>query len=169
MPWVIATFSDPAIAGHVLNPALAQARIADVLSRYPTATSVATGAASEWPFDLGGALLGDDTWVKVALAPDRVIRIWRHNAESLLNHLEAAEAQNIRVQRQVRSRGTGTCAWAMRMSRSGAAVAQLSIPLRYMHSPVELISLDDAARTIDLLCAAILAIPADLDLRPQQP
>jgi len=83
--------------------------------------------------------------------------------------LAAAEAQGIRVQRQVRSRGTGTCAWAMRMSRSGAAVAQLSIPLRYMHSPVELISLDDAARTIDLLCAAVLAIPADLDLRPKQP
>ena len=81
----------------------------------------------------------------------------------------AAEAQKIRVQRQVRSRGTGTCAWAMRMSRSGAAVAQYSIPLRYMHSPVELISLDDAAQTIDLLCASILSIPSDFDLAPKQP
>ena len=81
----------------------------------------------------------------------------------------AGEAQKIAVQRQVRSRGTGTCAWAMRMSRSGAAVAQLSIPLRYMHSPVELISLDDAEQTIDLLCAALRAIPSDLDLCPQQP
>jgi endoglucanase len=83
--------------------------------------------------------------------------------------LSAAAAQKLPVQRQVRSRGTGTCAWAMRMSRSGAAVAQLSIPLRYMHSPVELLSLDDAAQTIDLLCASILALPADLDLHPQQP
>jgi endoglucanase len=57
----------------------------------------------------------------------------------------------------------------MRMSRSGAAVAQLSIPLRYMHSPVELISLDDAARTVDLLCASVLSIPKDLDLLPEQP
>jgi len=81
----------------------------------------------------------------------------------------AAEAQKIALQRQVRSRGTGTCAWAMRMSRSGAAVAQLSIPLRYMHSPVELLSLDDASRTVDLLCAAILAIPADIGLHPAQP
>jgi endoglucanase len=81
----------------------------------------------------------------------------------------AAETANLAVQRQVRSRGTGTCAWAMRMSRSGAAVAQLSVPLRYMHSPVEVISLDDAAKTIDLLCAAIRAIPAGLDLRPPQP
>ncbi len=83
--------------------------------------------------------------------------------------LSAAAARSLAVQRQVRSRGTGTCAWAMRMSRSGAAVAQLSIPLRYMHSPVELLSLDDAFQTIDLLCASILAIPADLNLLPQQP
>ncbi|MEI7901982.1 MAG: hypothetical protein WCK89_17150, partial [bacterium] len=83
--------------------------------------------------------------------------------------LEAAAQQKFTIQRQVRSRGTGTCAWAMRMSRSGAAVAQLSIPLRYIHSPVELLSLDDAAKTIDLLCATILAIPADFDLHPKQP
>jgi len=82
---------------------------------------------------------------------------------------DAAAAQKIPVQRQVRSRGTGTCAWAMRMSRSGAAVSQLSIPLRYMHSPVELLSLDDAEQTVDLLCAAVRAIPADLDLYPKQP
>jgi endoglucanase len=82
---------------------------------------------------------------------------------------DAASAAGLTVQRQVRGRGTGTCAWAMRLSRSGAAVAQLSIPLRYMHSPVEVISLDDAAQTVDLLCASIRAIPADLDLRPPQP
>ena len=81
----------------------------------------------------------------------------------------AGEAQRIAIQRQVRSRGTGTCAWAMRMSRSGAAVSQLSIPLRYMHSPVEVLSLEDANQTIDLLCAAVRAIPSDFDLYPQQP
>lgn len=81
----------------------------------------------------------------------------------------AAAARNIPVQRQVRSRGTGTCAWAMRLSRSGAAVSQFSIPLRYMHSPVEVLSLDDASRTVDLLCASVRAIPADFNLLPEQP
>jgi len=81
----------------------------------------------------------------------------------------AGQSQKTPVQRQVRSRGTGTCAWAMRMSRSGAAVAQLSVPLRYMHSPVEVLSLTDAEQTIDLLCAAIRAIPPQIDLCPQQP
>jgi putative aminopeptidase FrvX len=84
--------------------------------------------------------------------------------------VQAAAAQaDIPVQRRACGRGTGTCAWAMRLSRSGAAVSQVSIPLRYMHSPVEVISLDDAARTIDLLVAAIRSIPADLDLCPAQP
>ncbi len=90
---------------------------------------------------------------------------------STLNSLvfAASDARNIAVQRQVRSRGTGTCAWAMRMSRSGAAVAQIGVPLRHMHSPVEVLSLADVNQTIDLLCALIRMIPADLDLSPKQP
>jgi endoglucanase len=73
------------------------------------------------------------------------------------------------TQIQVRSRGTGTCAYAMRMTRSGAAVAQFSIPLRYMHSPIETLSLSDVEKTIDLMTATILAIPADMNLYPKQP
>ncbi len=79
---------------------------------------------------------------------------------------QAGKAE-IKLQPQVRSRGNGTCAWAMRLARSGAAVCQLSIPLRYMHSPVEVLALDDAARVIDTLCAAIENMPADLNLLPQ--
>ncbi|MFO7937826.1 MAG: M42 family peptidase [Kiritimatiellia bacterium] len=74
----------------------------------------------------------------------------------------------INLQKQVRNRGNGTCAWAMRLSRSGAAVCQLSIPLRYMHSPVEVLSLDDALQVIDTLCAAIENMPADMDLVPAE-
>lgn len=76
----------------------------------------------------------------------------------------AAAREKIPVQRRACGRGTGTCAWAMRLSRSGAAVSQVSIPLRYMHSPCEVISLDDASRTIDLLVAAISSIPAGVSL-----
>lgn len=79
---------------------------------------------------------------------------------------ECADKAGIKLQTQVRSRGNGTCAWAMRLSRSGAAVCQLSIPLRYMHSPVEVLSLDDAYQVIDTLCAAIEGMPAEMDLIP---
>ncbi len=81
----------------------------------------------------------------------------------------AAKAAKIPVQRQASGRGTGTCAWAMRMSRSGAAVNQISVPLRYMHSPVELLSLNDVEKTVELLCATIRAIPPDIDMTPKQP
>ncbi len=82
---------------------------------------------------------------------------------------DTAASREITMQHQASGRGTGTCAWAMRLSRSGAAVAQISIPLRYMHSPIEVLSLDDVSQVIDLLCATIRAIPADLNLLPEQP
>ena len=83
--------------------------------------------------------------------------------------LDTAKAKNINLQRQVRARGAGTNAWPMRMARSGAAVGLLSIPLRYMHSPVEVLSLHDVEQTIDLLVATLLAIPANADFQRPQP
>lgn len=80
----------------------------------------------------------------------------------------AASAIEVPLQKQVRSRGTGTCAYAMRLTDSGAGVAQVSIPLRYMHSPVEVISLDDALHVVDVLVETIRNLPAELDLRPPQ-
>ena len=81
---------------------------------------------------------------------------------------KSADKAKINLQTQVRGRGNGTCAWAMRLSRSGAAVCQLSIPLRYMHSPVEVISMDDASQVIDTLCAAIESMPAEMNLIPAE-
>jgi len=82
---------------------------------------------------------------------------------------EAARMRNIPLQRQVRARGAGTNAWPMRMVRSGAAVGLISIPLRYMHSAIEVLSLGDVEQCIDLLVASVLAIPADADFRREQP
>lgn len=82
---------------------------------------------------------------------------------------DTAKAKKIPVQRQVRVRGNGTNAWPMRMSRSGAAVGLLSIPLRYMHSPVEVLSLHDVEQTIELLVSTLLAIPANATFTRPQP
>ncbi len=78
--------------------------------------------------------------------------------------MDAAAKKGVKFQKQVRARGNGTCAFAMRTTAGGAAVAQVSIPLRYMHSPVEVISLGDAEAIIDVLAEAIASIPADLKL-----
>jgi putative aminopeptidase FrvX len=72
---------------------------------------------------------------------------------------EVAKANDIPVQRQVRNRGNNTNAWAMRLQRGGCPCALVSVPLRYMHSPVEVISLSDAAKSIELLAATLKSLP----------
>ncbi len=42
---------------------------------------------------------------------------------------------------------SGTDAWAIQVSREGVPTALLSIPLRYMHTPVETLSIKDIERT----------------------
>lgn len=62
-----------------------------------------------------------------------------------------AEREKIAVQHTAIPRATGTDANVMQISRSGVATALVKIPLRYMHTPVETISLgdlEDAARLI---------------------
>lgn len=81
--------------------------------------------------------------------------------------LHTARAEGIAVQRQVRSRNAaGNNAYAMRMQAGGAATALISVPLRYMHSPVEVVDLDDVEEIIHLLCAFIGGLPAELNLTP---
>lgn len=75
----------------------------------------------------------------------------------------------IAVQRQVRARGSSTNAWAMRLARTGAAVSLISVPLRYMHSAVEVLCLSDVEQCVELLCAALRGLPADMTFAPDQP
>ena len=63
----------------------------------------------------------------------------------------AADAGSIPYQMAASGRATGTDANAIQVSRAGIATGLVSIPNRYMHSPVELISLDDIDRAADLL------------------
>ena len=89
---------------------------------------------------------------------------------ALVEHFRAtADTQKIPYQLRACARGTGTCAWAMRLERGGAAVAQLSIPLRYMHSPVEVIDLKDVAAVIDLVAKGVSALDDGFNLLPEQP
>jgi len=73
--------------------------------------------------------------------------------------LEAA-AKRLEIEVQVRGapRATGTDANAIQLSRDGVATGLIGIPNRYMHSPVETVSLDDldeAARILADFCAAV--------------
>jgi len=68
---------------------------------------------------------------------------------------ETASQQDIAVQYTGIARATGTDANVMQISRGGVATALVKIPLRYMHTPVETLSLSDLDGAVDLIVAAL--------------
>lgn len=79
---------------------------------------------------------------------------------------DAAEANDIAVQRAADGRPTGTDANAIQVNRAGVAAGLVSIPNRYMHSPVEMVSLEDLDRAADLLARFAEGIETDADFTP---
>ena len=65
--------------------------------------------------------------------------------------IQAADKNKIAYQLAASAKATGTDANAIQVNRAGVAAGLISIPNRYMHSPVEMISLDDMDRAADLL------------------
>jgi tetrahedral aminopeptidase len=55
---------------------------------------------------------------------------------------------------------------AIQISRAGVATGLVAIPNRYMHSAVEMISLDDIDRAADLLAEFVLSLNGDEDFTP---
>ena len=79
----------------------------------------------------------------------------------------AGDSADIPLQWGAIGRGSGTDANAMQLARSGVAAGLVSVPNRYMHSAVEMISLDDIDRAADLLAEFVLGIEADTDFTPR--
>jgi putative aminopeptidase FrvX len=77
---------------------------------------------------------------------------------------EIAEREGIEHTIEVSGRGTHTDAEAYQISRSGIATSLVSIPLRYMHSPVEMVDLRDVESAVELIVAFARSLPADVDL-----
>jgi endoglucanase len=71
---------------------------------------------------------------------------------------ETATKHGIPVQVRGTPRATGTDANAIQISRAGVATGLIGIPNRYMHSPVEVVHLDDltnAAKLLAEFCASV--------------
>jgi endoglucanase len=77
----------------------------------------------------------------------------------------AGEAEGIPFTVAASSRATGTDADAFHIARAGIPSALVSIPLRYMHSPVEVVQLDDVENTAKLIAAFVRRLEPGLDLR----
>ena len=80
--------------------------------------------------------------------------------------IETAKAKEIPYQLAASGRATPTDANTIQVTRAGVATALVSIPNRYMHSAVEMISLDDIDRAADLLAEFACALSGDDDFTP---
>jgi len=78
--------------------------------------------------------------------------------------VETAEAEGIEYTVAASGRSTGTDADSIQIARSGIPTGLVSIPLRYMHSPVEMVDLNDVEAVVNLLAAFGSRIKAGVDL-----
>lgn len=80
----------------------------------------------------------------------------QNNLRELL--IETAEKHNIPFQRLAASRMTGTDTDAFAYSNGGVASALISLPLRYMHTTVEMVHQKDVEAVIELIYQSLLNI-----------
>ena len=71
---------------------------------------------------------------------------------------DTAEREQIPFTVEASARATGTDADAVHISRAGVPTGLVSIPIRYMHSPVELVQLDDVHACARLIAATALRL-----------
>ncbi len=78
--------------------------------------------------------------------------------------LDVAEKNNIAVQNRTVSRSTGTDTDSFAYANDGCPSVLISIPLRYMHTTVEMLHKDDIENTIRLMYETLLTLKPDTDL-----
>jgi putative aminopeptidase FrvX len=79
--------------------------------------------------------------------------------------IKSAEKNKIPFQRAAVSRATGTDTDAFAYSNSGVPSALISLPLRYMHTTVEMAHKDDVENCIKLIYQSIKNIKNNQDFR----
>ncbi len=110
-----------------------------------TGWAIGTGVSEDDGFKLGDG----PTLVIGPNAHPKLFDMLRRKAHDL----------EIKIHPEAAPRSSGTEAWAVQVSRDGVPCAILSIPIRNMHTPVEIVAIRDIERTARLVAAFI----ADLD------
>ena len=116
-----------------------------VQPEYAIAVDVTHGRTPDGPsdgvFDLGsGAAIG--------MGPN----LHRGLTKALIRTAKANDI-DYSLEIEVMEGHTGTNCWPIQVSREGVACALLSIPQKYMHTPVEVVSLADVEAVADLMAA----------------
>lgn len=119
----------------------------DVAPDFCVAVDVTHGATPDEPLSKGRVLeLGGGP----AIGVGPVVARWMSDRMK-----EKARAGQIPCQIEVMAGGTGTNGDEFQTAREGIATAVLSLPLKYMHTPVETASLEDLEQTARLLAAFV--------------
>jgi len=85
---------------------------------------------------------------------------------NLLNMIiDVANRTQIPFQRASAYRATGTDTDAFAYSNSGVSSALISLPLKYMHTTVEMVAQDDVENVIRLMYEFLVQLPAGYDFR----
>ncbi|MFM7731242.1 MAG: M42 family metallopeptidase [Flavobacteriales bacterium] len=85
---------------------------------------------------------------------------------NLLKHIiDTAKKNEIKIQRAAVSRSTGTDTDAFAYSNAGVSSALISLPLRYMHTTVEMVHMEDVENVIKLIYHSLKAIKNNQDWR----
>jgi putative aminopeptidase FrvX len=92
----------------------------------------------------------------VALGPNIHPVIYQHLSETAL-------LQRLPMQTEPLPGPSGTDAWAIQVTQAGIPTGLVSIPLRYMHTTVETLDLQDVLNCGKLLAYAIASLPDDLE------
>jgi len=79
--------------------------------------------------------------------------------------IESAKKKKIKLQRNAVSRSTGTDTDSFAYSAHGVASALISLPLKYMHTTVEMVHEEDVQSCIDLMYEVLLTIKSGQDFR----
>ena len=74
-------------------------------------------------------------------------------------------AKDIPIQLNVIGRATPTDLRYIQMTKEGVATALISIPLRYMHTPIEVMDFNDINNTVELLKGVLTKIKSDINLK----
>lgn len=81
--------------------------------------------------------------------------------------IAVAQEQKIPYQMSGDPAATGTDANPIQVSRAGVAAGLVSVPNRYMHTPVEVLALGDLENTAKLLAGFLAAVKTDTDFTPR--
>lgn len=94
----------------------------------------------------------------ISLGKGPAIGIGPNLDQSMTDRLiEIAEKLNVPYQRKAEPSPTGTDAYSVQIAADGLRVALVSIPCRYMHTPVEMVDMRDIVAAVKLIAAFIVS------------